>query len=111
MGKLLETIVIEINPLHDFDDIRFYNHMNTTSLAKKAKAQLKNLYFFLTLAKPLVRGCVIGGTIGTIGSLTSGNSPGEGVAHGVVIGGYLDFWQYMARGLYHYAREQFYSSG
>ena len=107
MNRILENIVTELNWAHDFDNIRFYNHVNTDSLAEKAKAQLKNSAFFLTLVKPLARGGVIGGTIGTIGSLISGNSPGEGFVYGAVIGGYLDAQQYIFRGLYYYFKEQF----
>jgi len=59
------------------------------------------------LVKPLARGGVIGGTIGTIGGWISGNSPCEGFICGSIIGGYLDFQQYMIRGLCNYFREQF----
>ena len=107
MNKILENIVTELNPMHDFDNIKFHNHVNTDSLVEKAKAQLKNLSFFLTLVKPLARGGVIGGTVGAIGNYIAGNSPGEGFAYGAVIGAYLDFQQYMFRGLYYYVKEQF----
>ena len=63
MNKMLEELVREFNPLHDFDNIRFYNHYETTLLADKVQAQAKNAAFFLTLVKPLGRGAVVFGAL------------------------------------------------
>jgi len=63
MNKVLEKIANEINPLHDFDNIKFYNHIDKTSLSEKAKSQWKNLFFFTTLIKPLTRGTIMGGLL------------------------------------------------
>ena len=106
MNKILENIVIELDPRHDFDNIRFFNHVKTDSLAEKAIAQLKNSIFFLTLVKPLVRSGVVGGSLGALGNYIAGNSPVEGFEYGAVIGGYLDAKIYMIRGIYYYFKEQ-----
>ncbi len=106
MNKPLESVVTELNPVHDFYNIKFYKSANTNSLAEGAKVLTKNLSFFATLVKPLARGGVIGGTIGMIGSSISGNSLCEGFICGSLIGGCLDFQQYMIRGTYHYFRAQ-----
>ena len=107
MNRVLEEIMTELNPLHDFDNIRFHNHVNTDSLAGKAKAQLKNLSFLLTSVKPFARGGVVGGIVGAFGNYIAGNSPGDGFVNGAFIGASLDFEQYMLRGLYYYAKKQF----
>lgn len=105
MNKHLGSILTELNPLHDFDNITF-EKVNQSSLDESITAQLKNLSVYLTIAKPLVRGALIGGTIGTMGSIILGDSPKEGFAYGAVVGGILDFKQYMWQGIYFYVKKQ-----
>jgi len=48
-----------------------------------------------------------GWAIGTIGNYLAGNSSSEGFREGAFLGIYIDFQQYMIRGLYLYLKEQF----
>jgi hypothetical protein len=106
-GKVqLEDIAREFNPIHDFDNVRFHNHINTDSLAEKARAQLHNLTFFPTLVKPLARGSIIGGIAGVAGAYLSDNTLYSGFMVGVNIVAYLDVQQYLMRGFYHYLKAQ-----
>ena len=110
MTKHLETLLRELNPVHDFsrftsrpkeDDKVTYKHIS------------KNLVIYGTeLWKCAVRGAVVGGTLGSIIGITSATASGESLSEGFVhgakigsqIGAYTDFLQYMGRTFYYKVR-------
>ena len=110
MNKMLQTLVNELNPLRDFNDIKFYNHLDIDSLEEKWEAQKKNLSFFPELAKPIVRGGFVGGVIGLMSGLMLNYSLGDTIYSGAVVGALFDFQQFGIRGVCHYLKVQFPSS-
>jgi hypothetical protein len=106
MSKSLEKISRELNPIHDFDNIRFYNHVNVTSPQEKLRAQIKNLRFFLTLIKPIARGGIIGGMLGAAVNYFRGDSLLNGLDTGAWLGLTIDYSQYALRGLFRYIKAQ-----
>lgn len=106
MNKILENIINELNPVHDFDNIKFYNHKHVQKVKKSAKRIGMNLYFFGTLVKPVTRGGIVGGSLGVLVSTILGDSPKYGFFIGSIAGAYLDFQQYTLRGLYHYIQKE-----
>ncbi|GEM_PF-4305567 len=110
MKRILETIVTELNPAHDFDKVGFDSGRNATSSDELVRAQMKNFLFFLGLPKSIVRGGIIIGTAVALGGLVFGYSPIAGFAYGAATGAGLDATLYLTKGVYHYAREQFFPS-
>lgn len=106
MNKLLEDLITGMNPLHDFDKIKFYNLSDTKTLIETWEVTKKNYTFLLTLPKPIIRGSVVGGIVGILGSYIVGDSIKESYFFGTVIGMTIDFKQYTLRGIYHYFKAQ-----
>ena len=106
MNKLLTEIVRELNPVHDFDNIKFYDSRKIDSLDKMLRAQARNILFFVKSVKPLARGYAIGGVLGFISTSITDYSMSDGFSHGAALGAYLDLQQYIYRGLSHYVKEQ-----
>ena len=102
-----------LNPLHDFDGIRLYSLSGsdlegTTCLELSldaVKRLFKDLYPIVYFPKHLLRGGFAGGTVGTLVSLASGDSPREGFVVGSSFGVLADSFQFCLRFPYYYRKQ------
>jgi hypothetical protein len=93
---MLETLLREFNPMHDFDSIRYENPLNERTDTERLRVACMNALYVIGIVKPLIRGAVVGGTLG----LVLGREPDYmGVA--AVAGSSIDFFQYAIRNCYH----------
>ena len=102
MVRILERIVKELNPAHDYDEIGFHN-MSTGNPELDTEGFIKNLPYLITLAKPFVRGGSIGAGLGLLISKITGASAGESMFWGGFIGAKIDVLWYIVRGVKQYA--------
>lgn len=102
MNKLLEQIVRHANPLHDFDNIKFYSIMKTRSWEERAELQVKNLAFLPTIVKPIVRGAIIGSALEAIGSYILEDASIRGFGYAAAAGASIDYGQYTTRAAWNY---------
>lgn len=106
MNSKLEALLEQLNPLNDFDHIRFYNVKTHSN--EKLKTFGKNLSFFPTVIKPFIRGHLVGAAVGTLASIAAGKDLEIGAIYGALITGQIDIHQYLIRGAYYYMKEQFF---
>jgi len=106
VGKL-ESIVKELNPLHDFDRFKFYK-MSEVILADDSDQKFdrlrKNLRFMLWTPKHLIRGMLIGASMGALAGMMSSNIESSNDFYVAVVasglfGSQLDMLQYLYRGV------------
>lgn len=96
----LDFVVRELNPVHDMEIVE----VAQTPIDLYEYSLEENLLIagarVATMAKPLLRGCIVGGAVGSLASMASGNDVGAGAAYGAVLGGLLDNLQFYARAYY-----------
>jgi hypothetical protein len=100
--ELTEILKREFNPKHDFDYIQFDCFDPIKSNRKDWSNFAKNIiYFFSVLTvKTPVRGCLTGSIIGGLASAVSGADISTGAGYGASVGFFLDFHQFLYRGVY-----------
>lgn len=98
MKKLLENIIKELNPKHDFDFMKLWNN------------PFNNLtqFIILNLIKPFGRGALIGSSLGVLGSFVFNYNLDFGFKDGAYYGAVIDSQQYYFRGAYHYLKKRGY---
>lgn len=108
MGKVLEAVVRELSPLHDFDRFKF---LSLSEIGKgedggvRIRLALSNFKFLLWYPKHIIRGALYGAALAGMfemlqGDLESYDELYRALAVGGRLGYELDTAQYMIRGAY-----------
>ena len=109
-NMVLEKILRELNPIHDLDNISFRKLSTEESIGKVLEAALHNLSaisYGAYIAKPLLRGLIIGGLFGAgIGEFID-YPHWNSVTDGAILGSLLDGKQMSIRMVLHYFEQQF----
>ncbi len=100
MSKLLEQLINEFNPRHDFDYFNFVRYQDSSPPQETISDIFHNLSFALYIPKHITRGAIIGGAAGAVVALISKTNIREGIFLGATAGGVLDIGQYLLRVLY-----------
>jgi hypothetical protein len=102
MNKGLERIVYELNPLNDMKNIHLENGYKSLDIWENTKAELRNASKFFLAIKPVARGAMIGGIIGSAISYINATPLIEGLAQGSQAGAFIDYAQFAWRMTFKY---------
>lgn len=99
----IDSVIKEINPANDYKMMnKSLKQLGILDPFKKSPLMLPLRLYNLT--KPLIRGGIVGASVGTLVSLLSGNNIKTGALCGALIGAALDSIQYVPRFVYHYLK-------
>jgi hypothetical protein len=103
MGKKLDFIMHELNPLNDSESIKegWGVGLPITISAKEFLTEAGSKFY--SLFKPIIRGAVIGASFGAIFSIFD-NETRKDIVYGLGTGVALDLTQYAIRSAYHYGK-------
>jgi len=109
LNKQLETILNELNPVHDLDNVNLNMPRNDSHRDNVKQHKKQMLFFVANHVKHLARGALYGGVLGGLLDMADPSSSGANFSMGVHLGACVDVLQYIIRTapLTHEAGEDF----
>ena len=97
MNGFLDTIVRQLDPRHDLDNVSFCSVVYQKTPQEMVMAQAKNQRYLLSLPKNILRGGLLGAIAAYAGSVMMGISPEDSIMTGASVGAFLDSAVYVLR--------------